>query len=108
MFSLIVTLAKSIYFKDISEKRAKKTKTTKRSIILLTELKILAKFHNQWVVPRSRSFDPKPPQPKPLNNVNKLVNAMIAVLCVIKQTYFKREWVRVVWKRILPQIKNTK
>ena len=33
MVSLIITLVKAIYLKDISEKEAKKTKTTKRSII---------------------------------------------------------------------------
>ena len=68
---LIITLAKSIYLKEISEKRAKKTKTTKQSIISsissteLTKLKRLIKFLNQTVVQLGRGLGPKPPQPEP-------------------------------------------
>ena len=35
MFSLIITLANSIYLNNISEERSKKSKTTKRNIISL-------------------------------------------------------------------------
>ena len=59
MFSLIITLANSIYLNNISEKGTKKSKTTKQNIILLnssiklTKLKSLIKFYNQPVVPWS-------------------------------------------------------
>ena len=106
MVSLIVTLANHIYLKDISEKWTKKTKATKRIIILstssteLTKLKSLIKFHDQPVVLSSWSLESKPPQPEPQlqlyeiwSNVNKLVNAMVVGLRLIKQVkgvYFRR------------------
>ena len=53
MVSLIITLANSIYIKEISDTGEKKTKIVKQSISLLilstklTTLNSLIKFHNQ-------------------------------------------------------------
>ena len=44
MFSLIITLANSIYLNNTSEKRTKKCKTTKRSIISLNSSTELTKL----------------------------------------------------------------
>ena len=57
---------------SISDKGAKKTKSTNRSIILLissiklTKFKSLIKFNNQLGVPLGQRLGPKPPQPPQL------------------------------------------
>ena len=57
--------------KNTFDKRAKKTRSTKRSIISsvsstdLTKLKGLIKCNNQPEVPLGQSFGPKPLQPEP-------------------------------------------
>ena len=57
--------------KNTFDKGAKKTKSTKRSIISsissidLTKLKSLIKCNNQPEVPLGQSLGPKPPQPEP-------------------------------------------
>ena len=57
--------------KNTFDKGAKKTKSTKRSIISsisstdLTMLKSLIKCNNQPEVPLGQYFEPKPPQPEP-------------------------------------------
>ena len=71
MVSLIITLANSTYLKNISEYGAKKTETTKRSIISsissteLTKLESLIKFHDQPVVSLNPNLGPKLSQPEP-------------------------------------------
>ena len=65
--------------KNTFDKGAKKTKSTKRSIISsisstdLTKLKSLIKCNNQPEVPLGQSFRPKPPQPEPQPQPYKII-----------------------------------
>ena len=62
---------KKVRSKSISDKGAKKTKSTNGSIILpvfsieLAKCKNLIKFNNQPEVPMGQSLEPKPSQPEP-------------------------------------------